>query len=394
VPTAPVAPRLHTPFTGVDPPVSVATAYDGGNGQNIVETAPGQWQLDLVGDPVLNLSFTFDFTACHVAGKTLVFRVRWKHDAVNPWYPGSSSSVWTPWWSVAGGPWQRMAPTVPADFDPAAQALWIRPPVVTAESYRIATMPAYDTVQYEADLVRWAASGATVDVIGQSIEGRPIRRLTMGAGPKTAIVVCSGHTFERGKDFVGAGFLDWLLGSSAAATLALSRGCYIVYPRPNPDGWAHAWGRTDTAGKELNRIALTAPDLAYEGPDQCLLDTNIEAMLAAHDVRAYIDVHDSGALGVVMFCSPGSSALAGISFAGFNPFNRIHHVVEEGPPSPSNQNRSHRAYRVRHSALQSAIVDTDSLNYIDASGGPGTPATARGIGQSFAQAVDAWMVTH
>ena len=101
------------------------------------------------------------------------------------------------------------------------------------------------------------AAKARLDVIGQTLDGRDIDRLTFGApgpGKKTIWVTARQHPGESMAEWAAEGFLDRLISDAdPGARDLLDRAVVHVVPNMNPDGSFRGHLRTNARGVNLNR---------------------------------------------------------------------------------------------------------------------------------------------
>jgi murein tripeptide amidase MpaA len=157
---------------------------------------------------------------------------------------------------------------------PAADVLWV------------AYFPPYDDRRHQALLARATAGGARADVLGRSVDGRPIDRLTLGSGPRQVWCLGRQHSGETMASWWMEGALDALLDPADPAGRALAAAATVhLVPLVNVDGAARGNLRGNAAGLDLNR-QWHAPDPA-RAPE-------VAAVLAAMDqtgVDLSVDVH-------------------------------------------------------------------------------------------------------
>lgn len=101
------------------------------------------------------------------------------------------------------------------------------------------------------------ASHATLDVIGRTLDGRDMDRLTFGEpgpGKKTIWVTARQHPGESMAEWAAEGFLDRLVNDTdPGARDLLKRAVVHVVPNMNPDGSFRGHLRTNAKGINLNR---------------------------------------------------------------------------------------------------------------------------------------------
>jgi hypothetical protein len=100
--------------------------------------------------------------------------------------------------------------------------------------------------------------GLTVEEIGRSAEGRPIRVLSLGRGPRKALAWSQMHGDEPSATPALLDLADYLLAHSDAPAVKtlLERTTLLLVPMLNPDG-AERYERRNAQGIDLNRDALS-----------------------------------------------------------------------------------------------------------------------------------------
>ncbi|HKR88195.1 MAG TPA: M14-type cytosolic carboxypeptidase [Phenylobacterium sp.] len=155
-----------------------------------------------------------------------------------------------------------------------------------AEALHVAYFPPYDDRRHQALLARATAAGARGDVLGRSVNGRAIDRLTIGSGPRQVWWLGRQHSGETMASWWMEGALERLLDPADAAGRALTAAATVhVVPLVNVDGAARGNLRGNAAGLDLNR--------QWHGPDPAKAP-EVAAVLAAMDatgVDLSLDVH-------------------------------------------------------------------------------------------------------
>jgi murein tripeptide amidase MpaA len=113
---------------------------------------------------------------------------------------------------------------------------------------------------------RWQLSSRVrLDVIGRSVDGADIDRLTVGQpgpGKKICWIIGRQHPSEQMSGFFIEGLVDRLLDERDSAIRdLLDRAVFYIVPNMNPDGARRAYTRSNAAGVNLNR-AWVDPDPA------------------------------------------------------------------------------------------------------------------------------------
>ncbi len=110
----------------------------------------------------------------------------------------------------------------------------------------IAHVPPY-TNRHLAALRKWAGNRLKEEVIGQTVDKRPIPLWTIGDGPKTAWLFFRQHSWETGSSWVGEGLVRFLIAKGGAGMT------WKIFPMCDPDGVARGGVRFNKFGFDLNR---------------------------------------------------------------------------------------------------------------------------------------------
>ena len=95
---------------------------------------------------------------------------------------------------------------------------------------------------------------AVVDVLGHSVQGQTIDRVTIGSGPQVLWVIARQHPGETMAEWWAEGFLARLLDDDDPVSRVLrSKATFHVVPNMNPDGSKNGNLRTNKTGANLNR---------------------------------------------------------------------------------------------------------------------------------------------
>jgi murein tripeptide amidase MpaA len=99
-----------------------------------------------------------------------------------------------------------------------------------------------------------ARSGVTADVLGHSLDGRPIDRLVIGEGAKTVWLYARQHPGESMAEWWMEGALERLTDAADPVARRLRQlATFHIVPNMNPDGSCRGHLRTNAAGVNLNR---------------------------------------------------------------------------------------------------------------------------------------------
>ena len=158
-----------------------------------------------------------------------------------------------------------------------------RPP---GDELWVAYFTPYDERRHQTLRSRATAAGARADVLGRSVDGRPIDRLTLGTGRRQVWLLGRQHSGETMASWWMEGALDRLLDrADPVARALLSAATVHLVPLVNVDGAARGNLRGNAAGLDLNR--------QWHEPDPARAP-EVAAILAAMDavgVDLSLDVH-------------------------------------------------------------------------------------------------------
>lgn len=146
---------------------------------------------------------------------------------------------------------------------------------------------------------------STIDVLGHSVEGQPIRRLTVREGEGSRKIVwltARQHPGETQGGYFLEGFLARLLDASdPLARAALQVAEFHIVADINPDGTRAGNLRTNAAGANLNREWL-APSPQSSPEVAC-----VRAAMEKTGATLVLDVHGDEALPYVFIVNPGDA---------------------------------------------------------------------------------------
>jgi len=189
-----------------------------------------------------------------------------------------------------------------------------------------------------ADALAACGEQARVDTLGQTVDGRDLDRIVVGAGPRVIWVIARQHPGESMASWWMEGFLGRLLDEDdALARRLLKQATFHVVPHMNPDGSFRGHLRCNAAGANLNREWHTPT--AERSPEVlCVRDA-----MDASGVDLCLDVHGdeelpynfiSGAEGVPAW-GPRMAKLDGafrVAYERANPdFQSVHGYPRDMP---------------------------------------------------------------
>ncbi len=147
----------------------------------------------------------------------------------------------------------------------------------------------FSSERHAALVARYAAlSDVRHDVLGHSLDGRPIDRLRFGTGALQVWLYARQHPGETMAQWWMEGALAWLSRPEAADLLDAAT--VHVIPNMNPDGSARGHLRTNAAGTDLNR-EWGGPTLERSPEILCVLNAMSET-----GVTFAMDVHGDEAI--------------------------------------------------------------------------------------------------
>jgi murein tripeptide amidase MpaA len=162
---------------------------------------------------------------------------------------------------------------------PAADQIWL------------AYFAPYPEVRHRALVERTAASGhARHHVLAQTLDGRPIDKLTIGTGELQVWLYARQHPGETMAEWWMEGALDLLVSDDPAAVALRDKATFHVVPNMNPDGSARGHLRTNAVGVNLNRE--WANPSAERSPEVW----HVRAAMDETGVDFAIDVHGDEAI--------------------------------------------------------------------------------------------------
>lgn len=116
------------------------------------------------------------------------------------------------------------------------------------------------------------------EVIGHSVEGRPIELVTIGDGEAAVWIIARQHPGETAAEWCAEGLIGKLFYDPPEGAT------FYIVPNMNPDGSAHGNLRANAAGVNLNRMWLEPSDDAPEV-------TAVRARMEETGVDLFLDVH-------------------------------------------------------------------------------------------------------
>jgi murein tripeptide amidase MpaA len=215
-----------------------------------------------------------------------------------------------------------------------------------ADAVWIAYFAPYSMARHDALIAACQHSDrATLDVIGQTLDGRDMDRLIVGEpgeGKKTIWVTARQHPGETMAEWAAEGLLVRLLDDAdPAARDLLNRAVVHIVPNMNPDGSFRGHLRTNAKGVNLNREWDKAS--AENSPEvRCVLHemarTGVDLFLDMHGDEALPYNFIAGAEGVPGFTKQDQARLDGYKteLMIFNPDFQTEYGYPVSPPGTAN----------------------------------------------------------
>ena len=223
--------------------ITITSDFDGGN----IEVAGGdgpRFDLTIRKDKDSDFYQWFYFRVDGAAGQDLVLRIT---NCATSAYPLG---------------WVDYKACVSSD-----DAEWVRAPDTTysdgvltirhraaSDSVWFAYFAPFSTAQHDALVARIAAHAHVGhQVLGHSLDGRPLDLLTIGTGPLQVWLYARQHPGETMAEWWMEGALNLLVSDDPVAARLRDAATVHVVPNMNPDGSARGHLRTNSVGVNLNR---------------------------------------------------------------------------------------------------------------------------------------------
>jgi hypothetical protein len=231
--------------------VRITWNFDGGNLGRVERVANNHWRAHLAGETDQDrrnrqanwYSFQVDATPNQPVTIDLVsipgeYNYKANRGAVNAETPPVISFDNQTWTHLETFEYDAAEPRMRLKVTPKTKRFWI------------AHVPPY-TNRHLAALRQWAGAGLTEEVVGHSVDKRPIPLWTIGNGPRTAWLFFRQHSWETGSSWVGEGLVRHLL--SDAGRPFREQLTWKIFPMCDPDGVARGGVRFNKFGYDLNR---------------------------------------------------------------------------------------------------------------------------------------------
>jgi len=254
--------------------ISISSDFDGGNIE-VLNGADGRFDLAIRRDKDSAFYQWFYFRVDGAAGVPLALRIT---NCAGSAYPGG----WPGYRACVSGDdtdWVR------AETDYAEGVLTIRH-TPDADSAWFAYFAPYSLARHGELVARIAAApGVRHRALGETLDGRPLDRLTLGDGPLQVWLYARQHPGETMAEWWMEGALELLVSNDPVATALRNAATFHVVPNMNPDGSARGHLRTNAVGVNLNR-EWASPTMA-RSPEVAL----VRAAMEDSGVDFAMDVH-------------------------------------------------------------------------------------------------------
>lgn len=223
--------------------------------------------------------------------------------------------------------WER----VPSEYD-GDELVFVHQAEQSSTTY--AFFVPYFEAQREA-LIQFcdAAPIAKIDVIGNSLNGKPLHRITIGdadADRKIVWIVTRQHAGEPMAEYATEGLVRYLLDAdNNIAQALLQEMVFYIVPNMNPDGSYAGNLRANAAGVDLNR--------AWDKPsDQCPEIVAVRDAIAASGVDYFFDIHGDEDRPFIWLIGPQTEIpqdIADVIAHYEEELNRVSYHIEPPPES-------------------------------------------------------------
>lgn len=260
--------------------VTITSNFDHGNIRVISSSNPADITLEIKPDSAADFYQWFNFRVDGAAGAPLTMRIRNAGGA-------SYAMGWDGYRACAsydGENWFRV------DTSYADGVLTItHAPEQNTVHY--AYFAAYSFERVAAFVVHTKAAPAiSHEVLGKTLDGRPIDYFCTGTGPLNLWVIARQHPGETMGSWWMEGFLQEVVGDSDAAKSLRNAATIHIVPCMNPDGAARGHLRTNAAGTDLNRAWRNA------SPEQSPEVFVVRNKMRETGVDLFLDVHGDEAI--------------------------------------------------------------------------------------------------
>jgi murein tripeptide amidase MpaA len=223
----------------------ISAHFDSGNIEVVDATDPANIRLRIRDDVGGEHKQWFHFRMVGVRDTDCVIRIENAGQCSYPkaWdgYQACASTDRDEWFRVPTS-YDAASGTLVIEVSPLVDALWL------------AYFAPYSLEQHRDLVAGCQAAGATLTVLGQTLDGEDLDQITIGTGPKPVWIIARQHPGESMAEWWMEGFLARLMDPDDALARSLQqRATFYVVPNMNPDGSRRGHLRTNASGANLNR---------------------------------------------------------------------------------------------------------------------------------------------
>jgi len=228
--------------------IRIDAAFDAGNIHVERISGPHEIVLSIRKDAHSDFYQWFHFRLSGARGQRCIIRIiDLNHSAYPDGWPGYRAAM-----SDDRDTWTRAETSFDARQANGTLTITVTPAV---DQLWLAYFAPYSMERHHDLIARIAARpGVAADVLGHSLDGRPIDRLVIGDGPKTVWLYARQHPGESMAEWWMEGALERLTDHADPVARKLRQlATFHIVPNMNPDGSFRGHLRTNAAGVNLNR---------------------------------------------------------------------------------------------------------------------------------------------
>jgi murein tripeptide amidase MpaA len=228
--------------------IRIDSAFDSGNIKVERISGPHDIVLSIPKDAHSDFYQWFHFRLSGAKGQRCLIRIiDLKGSAYPDGWPGYRAAM-----SEDRQSWRRAQTSYDANSANGTLTIEVTPQV---DQLWFAYFAPYSLERHHDLIARMAAApGVAADVLGHSLDGRPIDRLVLGDGPKTVWLYARQHPGESMAQWWMEGALERLTDRHDPVARKLrNEATFHIVPNMNPDGSVRGHLRCNAAGVNLNR---------------------------------------------------------------------------------------------------------------------------------------------
>ena len=228
--------------------IRIDAAFDAGNIRVERISGPHEIVLSIRKDAHSDFYQWFHFRLSGARGQRCIIRIiDLNHSAYPDGWPGYRAAM-----SDDRQTWTRAETSFDARQANGTLTITVTPAV---DQLWLAYFAPYSMERHHDLIARIAARpGVAADVLGHSLDGRPIDRLVIGDGPRTVWLYARQHPGESMAEWWMEGALERLTDHADPVARKLRQlATFHIVPNMNPDGSFRGHLRTNAAGVNLNR---------------------------------------------------------------------------------------------------------------------------------------------